>query len=148
MKKGISLIELLIAMALAVFVFLLVISMLMTILTANARSSRQETFEQTKNDLQSELTNAVKWGKDISWSSGQLIVDGVAYSRISNVIIKNGQLLTPPQVKITNWTITELGQGDPNISLRMEIAMENAANSSIKDNMILTVTKRQTIIVK
>jgi len=149
-RKGISLIEILLSMALFAIIFLVASSIMLGIVRSDAKSRRQEIFEQVKNDVQSELVNSIKWAKEINLDQpNEINIDGIVIKlEGSQRITRQGSPITSDSVRITKFQVKELGPGVDNISLKIDIDMENADNPTIKDTFVIVATKRSTKIVE
>jgi prepilin-type N-terminal cleavage/methylation domain-containing protein len=146
MRKGFSLIELVVAMALSAIIFMISTTLMMSIMTSNTKNLRQEAFEQVKNDLQSELSNAIRWSSSITFSPGVLTVDGVVYQLNGGVITKNGEALTSQNVLITSFNIQNLSNSASYASLKLDFQLQNKNDPAVKDTMRLVVSQRKTTI--
>jgi len=131
-RRGVSLIEMLVAMGMS------------SMLTANARNRRQEAFEQVKNDLTAELTNAVKWAEDVSYASDQITAGETVYRMDNGHVTRNGSALNSNEVRVTRFEVTEYGPGEDNLSLNIQIDLEDAMNNSVKDTIKIAASKRLT----
>jgi len=63
MKKGLTLIELLVTLGVSGLVFVVVGSIIGILFTTSTRDKRLEVFEQVKNDVAAELSNTLRWGQ-------------------------------------------------------------------------------------
>lgn len=147
-KKGISLIELLLAIALSAIIFVIASSIMMGVARSNLNSRRQENFEQVKNDVQNELVNSIKWAKEVTWTTNQITIDGKIIKLEGMKIFRDSDAITPDSVRITKMEIAELGPGDENVSLKVTIEMQNAQIATVKDSFVVVATKRSTEIVE
>lgn len=144
MKKGLTLIELLVSMGLAAIVFAVVSSLLVTIFTSSSKNRRQEVFEQTKNDLARELSGAVKWADSVSYSGSRLNAGEITYELRDGRIWKGVDAMTPTTMVVTDFAISDLSATAGYASLEMVIKMEMSENSLIKDGLRLVVSQRKT----
>jgi prepilin-type N-terminal cleavage/methylation domain-containing protein len=118
MRKGLTLIEVLIAMGVSAFIFILLGSFFSNVVLSNSRQKSQEQFEQAKNDMINDISDTVKWGKVLSCTNcncgsgnppnGTLTVDSATYSLTSNQLMKAGTSITPNNVTITNFYVCNI----------------------------------------
>jgi len=145
-KKGVTLIELLIAVSMASVVFMIVGSLLATFVTQNTRSYRQEMFEQVKNDLSMELANAIKWGQEVTISGNVILVDGVEYKQETGRILKNGQSLMLDNVSIKRFEVINRSTNPEIVGADITIELEDKNYPIASDVMHLVVSQRLTEI--
>ena len=69
--QGFSLIELLAGISLTGMIFLGSTSLMFALFNSNSRVKQLDILEQTKNDLQVELSNQVRWAKTVNILSPQ-----------------------------------------------------------------------------
>jgi prepilin-type N-terminal cleavage/methylation domain-containing protein len=146
MKKGFTLIELVIAIALSSVVFMISGSLIAFMVNNNYRNQRQEAFEQVKNDISIELSNAIRWGDKIQYNSGQMRIDSNEYSLSNNKILKNGSALTPDEVVIDSFEINNYSNDSSIGSYEIIIKMHNGGFSLASDTLNLVVSQRKTDI--
>lgn len=148
MKKGFTLIEVLMALGLSSLVFVLVSSLLVTLLTSNSKNRRQEVFEQVKNDLFVELSGAVKWGEEVevggTEGARELTVDGVVYRVEGERLTRGGEPLTPGGVVVKSWEINEYGARPDYAGLEITVEMEDRSFSLAKDQLRVVAAQRKT----
>jgi prepilin-type N-terminal cleavage/methylation domain-containing protein len=150
MKKAFTLIELLIALGLSSMVFMLVSTLLVTVLNSNTRDSRRDVFEQTKNDITVGVSNEVRWAEKISYTPGNQgeldINDGqIVYKLDTNgILTKNGTAIIPETIKVTKFTVENLSNNSDTVSLNINVEMENRKLPSSKDRVKIVVSQRQT----
>jgi prepilin-type N-terminal cleavage/methylation domain-containing protein len=142
-KKAFTLIEFLVAMGVASMVFLLTSSVLMTIISANAKSAKNEAFEQAKNDLGAELTGVIKWASEVNLVNDDILVDGNLYHYESGRIYKNDVAITPGNVLINDFEVENYST-DPNLkSLAIFIQMTHKADILASDTLKIVVSQRK-----
>lgn len=150
MKKGITLIEILISLGLSSVVFLIVSTLIVTILNSNLKSQRQELFEQTKNDILIEMSNKVRWAENVEIIPGDLgeliINDGESTYSVSpgGVLLKNGVPMVTDEIVVTRFTVENFSNSMDMASVQVSLEMENAAFPAAKDSMRFVVSQRKT----
>lgn len=148
MKKAFTLLEILIALALSSMIFLLVSSLLVTMLTTNTKNSRKEVFEQTKNDISVSLSNDIRWAEKVSFTPNDPATinindNSVVYEVKNNALVKNSEPITPDNIKIVSFTV-ENRSNDANLgSYNINIEMEHAQLSTTKDRLKIVVSQRK-----
>ena len=145
-RQGFTLIELLVGIGMSAIIFVVVGSLLVSILTTNSKGRRQEAFEQVKNDVLGELSNAVRWADEVSLSGGQLVVDEVVYEETTGRIVKNGQPLTPAGVRVENFEVRQLSAATDLASVRITADLEDANLAAARDRLTIVVSQRRTTV--
>lgn len=143
MKKAFTMIELLVAMGIASLVFLLVSTLLITMINSNSKSKNQEAFEQTKIDVGMEITNAVRWGKSVSVANDQILVDGKTYSMDGGRVYKNENPLSPQDVVVSNWRVRDLSTKPGLVSLVLSADLSRMDDVFSKDTLRIVISQRQ-----
>jgi len=146
MRKGFSLIEILIAMSLSGMVFILVSSMMVLLLTSNSKSQRQESFEQVKNNVLVELSNAVRWSDVVTFTTNSLTADSKVYELSGGAIVKNGENITPDDIEVTKFEIKNYSGVAGWASLEVAIEMKNRNYPLAQDKLRLVVSQRKTTV--
>lgn len=146
MKKGFSLIELIVALGVSSIVMLTVISLMLTFMSSNTKSKRQEMFEQTKNDLQLELSNAVRWAKVVQINPENIVTDGKSYTLSGGQIYKDGEALTPTGVEVTRFDINNYSNDIDLVSVEIRIEMRDRSFVTARDGLRVVVSQRKTSI--
>jgi prepilin-type N-terminal cleavage/methylation domain-containing protein len=144
MKKGFSLIELLIAMTMSGMIFITVSSLLVTLLNSNTKNRRQEVFEQTKNDLFVELSNSIRWGDEISSTMDSLVVDGITYRLESGAVTRNGEAITPTAVEVTQFQIVPRSAATGFESFEINVVLKDKNFNLNTDKLDMVVSQRKT----
>jgi prepilin-type N-terminal cleavage/methylation domain-containing protein len=144
MKRGFTLLELTVAISLSSIIFMVVGGLLAFAIDRNSKNQRQELFEQVKNDLAADLTNSVRWSKNVEADSGHINVDGTVYMLRDGKIFKNGQSLVPEGVVVAEWEVVDRTRKPGLVSLEIRIKMHNKAFSVAEDTLRLVVSQRRT----
>lgn len=147
-KNGFTLLELIVGMAIAALIFLAVSSLIVLLFSSNTRTKQLDQLAQTKNDLQIELSNTIKWGQDISFtnSPAQISVDSVVYRLDSEQIYKNDVPLTSFLVRVTNMEIHNYSVNPQYVSLDITVDLEHKNISVVHDQLHFVVSQRPTEI--
>lgn len=152
LMKGITLIEILVAMGLSAVVFLIVSTLIVTILNSNTKSQRQELFEQAKNDIQSEISNQVRWAEFVEFTPGNMGEIKVNPSNVTyNVdaegrLMKNNIAITPEDIKVTRFTVENFGNTVGLVSLQVTVEMQNRLFTVANDSLRFVVSQRKTTV--
>ena len=145
MRKGFTLVELMIAMTLSALIFVTVSSLLVTILTANTKSRRQEAFEQVKNDLGSEFSSTLRWAQEVViGEDDSLTVDGKVYRADGGRLTKDGQAITPEGVRVESFSVNSLSRSADLTSVKVEVELTDASFNLAQDRLVVVVSQRQT----
>jgi prepilin-type N-terminal cleavage/methylation domain-containing protein len=144
MRKGFTLIELLVAIGISSVVFMIVGSVLALFVAQNTKSVRQEAFEQVKNNLAVELSNSIRWGNEISYGLGSLVVDGITYDLTGGTINKNGSSLISSNVVVTRFEIADKSTNPELKSFEIDIEFTDRNYAVYRDQMHLVVSQRKT----
>ncbi len=147
MKKGFTLMEMLLAVGLASVVFGLAGSLTAFIMERNTRDLKQEELEQAKNDLTVELSNAVRWAKDVEVLSDGVMVDGVSYILDDGKVRKAGEAVTSDDVVINRFEVKNYSATSRRVSLEISVEVSSARSSIYNDSMRIVVSQRQTEVV-
>ncbi len=150
-SRGVTLVELVIAIITSSMVFLAVSNTINILFSSNSRVLQLDVVEQTKNDLIAELTTSIKWASVIKLPSeddpNHIIVDDTIY-RLDNSdgrMYKNNVALTPQNVTITKFSAEDLsvtdGDNDPK-SYAITFEMVHKQFPAITDHIRIVVSQR------
>ncbi|RJR30111.1 hypothetical protein C4564_00950 [Candidatus Microgenomates bacterium] len=104
-EKGITLIELLLGMVVSSAIFLVAGSAMAFLLGTSTKNRLSQSLEQTKNDIQVNMGNQVRWADKIDFLGGKLILDSDIYEVIDGQFYKNGSRITSSEVEITDFSV-------------------------------------------
>jgi type II secretory pathway pseudopilin PulG len=139
LQKGLTLIELLLGMVMATIIFVVVASLMVSLMGSNLESRVEQILEQTKNDLQTEFINYVRWADTITTNPGELTVNGANYRLMPDERIhKNGNPITSNSVEIKNFDVQRHADG----SLEITVDMQHEGKSDIKDVLRVVISPR------
>ncbi len=144
-SAGVTMVELIIGMAVASMIFLAVSSLIVLLFSSNNRVKQLEVLAQAKNDLQFELSNAIKWGNTITFANTpypQIVVDSLTYRLENERIYKNDIPLTAEEVRITEMLINNYSVNPLYASLDINISLEHKNFAVIRDQLHLVVSQR------
>ncbi len=145
MRRGTTLIEILVSLGLASIVFLIVSSLMVTFYTSDTRSKQLEMFERTKNDTILLLSNAVRWATSVERDGGNLIIDESVYSlRADGRLYKNEDPFTSEGVKVTKFEIQDFSANVDYPSLQIDVSLEDANNALRTDTIKIVTSVRKT----
>lgn len=149
MKKGFTLIEIVLALGLSTVVFLMMSAILVTVLNSNTKNTREEAFEQAKNNITVGISNEIRWAEDIEYEPGNLATltldkGKIKYAVSDGKLTKNGDAITPENVKVTKFTIENRSTTMDTFSLVLQIEMENKQISTEKDRLRIVASQRRT----
>lgn len=149
-KKGFTLIELLIGVTVSALIFLTAGSMINLLFRTDVKSQRVENLEQAKNDILVQLSNSLRWASSITFSSGdsaQIVADNETFSLSEGKILRNGEPITPNNVKITKFKATNYSSNPALLSLEIQVDLESSTTATSKDSMNIVISQRQTVLV-
>ena len=107
-QRGFTLIELLVGVVVSAAIFLVASNLVASLFGSSTRQKQLETLEQSKNDLQSDIGNNIKWADEsISFTDGKLSADGDIYELIDGILYKNSIPLTPGNVYVESFNVTK-----------------------------------------
>lgn len=142
-QQGLTLIELLIGMTMSAMIFLVSSSLMASLFFSDTKSKHKEILEQAKNDIQSELSNQIRWGQTIAVTPNQLTIDGATYQITNERLYKNGDPLTPSDVVIDNFKVEDYSTLPYLASLRVEVELHHKTNTSAHDTLTLVASQRK-----
>lgn len=146
-KQGFTLIELLVGVLISVMIFMTAGSVIALLFRTDIRTKNTELLEQTKSDLQGELSSKIRWAQAISFTKDPdtLTVDGIVYSLSNGRILKDGDPLTSQNVTIKQLDIADYSRDADIASLEILIEMENSTTTTARDTLKLVVSQRKTV---
>ena len=148
-----TLIELLIGITLTSFIFLSASSLMLTLFASNTRSKQIDILDEAKDDLQAELTGAVRWSAKVEVLNSNTLqvtsIDGTshtyAFNTASKTILKDGESLAIKDVSFTQFAVTDYSDqsvaASP-VSLEIIIDMEHTRFPILKDHFRIVVSQR------
>ncbi|RJR14586.1 prepilin-type N-terminal cleavage/methylation domain-containing protein [Candidatus Microgenomates bacterium] len=146
-RNGFTLIELMIAVAISGLIFIAATAVMGSLFASNARNRQIDALEQVKNDLTQELTNNVRWAENVTFTSSTLTIEQIdhsilAYNLIDGRLLKNSEPITPQDVVIVDWQITNYSQTADYPSLIIEVDMEHKQFATVQDVFKIVVSQR------
>lgn len=142
-QKGLTLIELLLGMVMATAIFVVVTSLIVSLMGSNLNSRVEQILEQTKNDLQTEFINHVRWADTITTNPGELGVNGITYRlRPDRRIYKNGDPITSSNVEVESFNV----QKHADQSLEITVDIQHKGKKDIKDILRVVISPRNRIL--
>jgi len=133
------------------FIFLGASALILTLFGTSGKVKKSQTLDQTKNDIQVELSNNIRWAKIIDFDSNSITADANVYKFESDgKVYKNGAALTPGDVLVKNVTIKDYSRavtgGEALSSLNISLDLEDVRSSNTSDHLSLVVSQRRTKI--
>ncbi len=145
MRKGTTLIEILVSLGLASIVFLIVSSLMVTFYTSDTRSKQMEMFERTKNDTILLLSNSIRWASSVEMNGESLIVDESVYSmRADGRLYKDEEPFTPQGIKVTRFEVQDFSANVDYPSLQIDVSLEDSNNALRTDTIKIVTSVRKT----
>ncbi len=151
-KSGFTMIELLIGITVSAFIFIGSSSLMFALFTSNNRVNQQSSLEQAKNDIEAELSKAVRWAKAIQVDQYTFALtvensDGTTntYARSSDgTLTKDGAALTAKSINVISMTIDDYSKDSkiPQKSLVITLELENKEFKAIKDTVRIVASQR------
>lgn len=146
-KRAFTLIEIMVAMGLASFVFLITSSLMVTLVNSNNKSKSIEAMEQVKTNLFLELTNSIRWAKTVSLDANRITIDGpVVYSMQNGMIMRNTESITPSTVRVTGFEVTQYSSMPLYPSYQVVITLEDARFGLVHERLELVVSNRKATV--
>jgi prepilin-type N-terminal cleavage/methylation domain-containing protein len=142
-QEGLTLIELLIGITISSLIFLVSTSLVAALFSTNTKQKYQESLEQVKNDLTSEFSTNVRWGKSIKVASNELTVDDIKYTLRDSRIYKGSNPLTPADVDIERFEIKNYSTTATEVSIEIDISMQHKTYNSAQDVLKIVVSQRK-----
>lgn len=155
MKKGFTLLEVLIGMTAAAIVFSAASALMISVARSNVTENKEEVLNQSINDLAVDIINYVRWADTIVCQSGKLsaeffdpVVGTIkhSYELTSNgdqsYISKDGSALTSPK----NVLITEFNcEAYDDDSINVNLGFQSKNDADMKDTVSLVISPRNRI---
>jgi len=157
---GFTLVELLVGIALSSLIFMAISTLMLVLFSSSSRVAQMDRLEQTQNDLQAELSNAIRWADQVdvtdsarikvyheSEETEYYIEEGRLYKKTSTAM----QVLTSQDVLINsltavNYSTASFGEPDPKVSLNITIEMQDKQFFHVLDTVNLVVSQRSSIV--
>jgi prepilin-type N-terminal cleavage/methylation domain-containing protein len=146
---GFTLIELLIGITITVMIFLTTSSVFLLFYSADARTKRIQTLEQAKNDVQQDLSSAIRWARVITWDAAAktLTLDSsTVYSLVNNKLTKNSTSLVPRDVDVRGFTVTDLSTLGSYKSYEITIDLGLSQSPTSTDRLRVVAPQRKLVI--
>ncbi len=151
-RSGFTLIELLVVIAISGMIFLSVSALLIALFASNTRITQLDLLQQAKNDLQAELSNAIRWSRSVTISGANDVLD-VENADLSHSVYqidsnrrlaKNGVPLVGNDVAITSFSVRNLSVSPAYASLLLLVSLNLQSSSfvAVHDTMNLVVSQR------
>ena len=145
MKKGLTLIELLVTLGVSGLVFVVVGSIIGILFTTSTRDKRLEVFEQVKNDVAAELSNTLRWGQVVDCSQmGRMSIDGGVYEVRDGRLVKGDEVLTPESVRVTNFSVVNRSRTATLASCEVVVELVLVNYDLAQDTVKIVVSQRRT----
>jgi len=141
--RGFTLIEILLGVAISVLIFITAGSVMVTLYNSSTRTKQSQSLEQTKNDLQLEFLNNVRWGEEIESNLNSLRVDETVYELVDGRINKNGEAITSSEVEVRDFSVVDYSTSDGVASLEISIELVNKRLPSVSERLRVVVSQRQ-----
>ena len=148
MKTGVSLVELLVVIALSSFIFIIVTSLMASLLTLSSKSRQQQTIATAKNDLLTTISDSVRWGQTfrIDNSVSLLQIDGKSFQLVNGQVQKDGVPITSSDVQVKDWLVTNYSPLSAYPSLEIRLNLKSQSSPLIKDQLRFVISTRKTSI--
>lgn len=146
MKKGFTLMELLLALGMSALIFVVVSSLMVTILSSNTKSKRNEVFEQIKNDLVVEFINRVRWAQVVSAednaSSDVITADADRYMLNNGILLRNNEPITPENIEVTRFDVVNKSNIENKAGLEITVSFRDRNFVLLEDVLNIQVAQR------
>lgn len=144
--RGLGMIELLLGITMSALIFLVSTSLITTLFRSDTKSRSSQSIDQAKNDIMSELATRIRWAESVTFDGAHLVVDSVSYRIEGGRMYRGDDPLTPREVTIDGWEVSNYSLVDSLASYEIEIAMHHTTATSLTDSLRLVVSQRQTQI--
>ncbi|QQS39036.1 hypothetical protein IPM62_00240 [Candidatus Woesebacteria bacterium] len=122
--EGITLIEVLIGVVVSTAIFIVASNLIVSLFGISTKQKKLETLEQSKNDVQLEIGNSVKWANEnVTFTGGVLGVDAVQYRVIDGRLYKGDDPLTSKDVIVENFQVTKYSSSLDPVELEAGIGL-------------------------
>jgi len=146
-RRGFTLVELVVVIGLSGLIFVVVSGLTVSLLTVGTKNRHQQTLEQARDDVTSDISNIVKWREGIlAWDNNRLQVGDVVYEKSGDRFLKNGVSLLGENVVVTEMGIENYSALEDYPSLIVGLKIESRVLPQVKDEIKLVVSRRKTII--
>ena len=139
--------ELVVVIGLSGLIFVVVSGLTVSLLTVGTKNRHQQTLEQARDDVTSDISNIVKWREGIlAWDNNRLQVGDVVYEKSGDRFLKNGVSLLGENVVVTEMGIENYSALEDYPSLIVGLKIESRVLPQVKDEIKLVVSRRKTTI--
>ncbi|HJZ05085.1 hypothetical protein A2634_04525 [Candidatus Amesbacteria bacterium RIFCSPHIGHO2_01_FULL_48_32] len=146
-RRGFTLVELVVVIGLSGLIFVVVSGLTVSLLTVGTKNRHQQTLEQARDDVTSDISNIVKWREGIlAWDNNRLQVGDVVYEKSGDRFLKNGVSLLGENVVVTEMGIENYSALEDYPSLIVGLKIESRVLPQVKDEIKLVVSRRKTTI--
>lgn len=152
-RQGFTLIEILVGTVLTGVISLGVVSIMMLLFTSSTRVKQQDAIEQTKYNLQGELSNSIRWATSVTvlpsgsgFSAEQADGTTVTYELQNNQLLKDSVVITPEDVEITTMSVTNKSLNSNLVSLAIDLSVRQKSFTTVQDTARIVVSQRKTTI--
>lgn len=145
-SSGFTLVELLLGITISVLIFLTAGSVMATLYSSGTRTKQSQALEQTRNDLQLELLNAVRWSQNLSYTTNSITANESTYHVESERLYKNDVPLTSSEVIVKSFNITNYTASPPEASLEITTELGHRRFTTLNDVFKFVVSQRKTTI--
>ena len=146
-RRGFTLVELVVVIGLSGLIFVVVSGLTVSLLTVGTKNRHQQTLEQARDDVTSDISNIVKWREGIlAWDKNRLQVGDVVYEKSGDRFLKNGVSLLGENVVVTEMGIENYSALEDYPSLIVGLKIESRVLPQVKDEIKLVVSRRKTTI--
>lgn len=144
-KSGFTLVEVVVVMGLAAMIFMVVSGLMVSFLNAGGKSRQQQALEQARDDIVTEISNAVRWGEgEVIVGQNKLEAGRAVYELSGDRLVKDGVALTSAEVVVESLETRDYSGVAEFPSLEIKISMRSRSLPQIRDDLRLVVSKRKT----
>lgn len=156
-KSGMTMMELLVGITLAASIFLGATTLIVSLFSSASRTKQLDELAQSRNDLQAELSNAVRWATSVTTTATTIEVTIPAtpvdkiflyeFDALGERILKSeppgaGVSFTGDRVRITSMNVLDYSVSPTLASLDVTIELEHATLATVKDAFHIVVSQR------
>lgn len=147
-NNGFTLIEILLGVAISSLIFITAGSVFAVLFRSDVKTQRLSLISQTKNDLQIDFSNSIRWVNDVSFVNGSnpsITADTTIYTLVDGRILKNGEALTSKDVVVKKITTTDYSLASDLKSLEIVVEVENKLFPNSQDILKIVVSQRRAV---
>lgn len=137
-KKGFTLIEIMIVLAIFGVLMIAASDMLINVLQNSAKSVSQNEVRQNANKIMQDITSQIRGSTGVTQSASPWTINGNTYTLNSGDLTKNGQTINTSKVSVQNLNIPTCSS-----SCQVTLTVQLKSDPTISITLNNTITPRQ-----